>query len=107
MQSFFWSSRLTAMLAVLLPLSCALAETWDGGGDGVSWNDPLNWDTNAPIVSGSAGQQLIFVSGTPLPTTQNFGGTFSLQNLVFGGGGPFTVNGNPISFDNLGSNPQL
>ncbi len=24
----------------------SIAVTWDGGGDGFSWTDPLNWDTN-------------------------------------------------------------
>lgn len=35
--------------ALLFSLSATIlsAQTWDGGGDGTSWEDPLNWDGNA------------------------------------------------------------
>ncbi|GGI56411.1 T9SS type A sorting domain-containing protein [Winogradskyella haliclonae] len=34
------------LMAIGLQLTAATV-TWDGGGDGTSWTDPLNWDTDA------------------------------------------------------------
>ena len=38
----------TAILFVGITLSTNLSAqtTWDGGGDGISWSDPLNWDSD-------------------------------------------------------------
>ena len=43
------STRLSFIAGViaLVASSWAHAVTWDGGGDGVDWHDPLNWDTDA------------------------------------------------------------
>src|SRR4051812_32115046 len=42
------------------PLTTALAadRVWTGAGDGVSWNDPLNWDGGAVVPSD--GDNLLF-----------------------------------------------
>ncbi len=40
------SRWLSVLLLLVLP-TVAQAITWDGGGDGTNWSDPLNWSTNA------------------------------------------------------------
>ncbi len=56
--------RVVHPLAIVLALLLALPQathaeeaplatvTWDGGGDGTSWNDPLNWDTDTVPLAG-------------------------------------------------------
>ena len=44
-------SLVAGMLWAMEPLS-AQAVTWDGGGNGTAWGDPLNWDPNALPVGG-------------------------------------------------------
>lgn len=51
-------ARLVAMfgllVAVLVSPVQATNYTWDGGGDGVNWTDPNNWDLNSGIPSTTA-----------------------------------------------------
>jgi hypothetical protein len=60
---FITLSVFTLTGALLLPYQEARAAssiTWDGGGDGYSFSDPLNWDTDAvPTASDS----IIILSG--------------------------------------------
>ena len=109
MHSFRHTSCRFILSASILALTSAASfcQTWDGGGDGVSWADKFNWSPDTVLVSGSPNLSLYIPSAVALPTTQNFGGTFQLQQLAFSGAGPFTVNGNPISFENLGAAPTL
>jgi hypothetical protein len=37
---------LTVLFLIIIYFSNAATRKWDGGGDGLSWNDPLNWDTD-------------------------------------------------------------
>ena len=30
----------------IIPQAFAATITWDGGGDGINWSDPLNWDSD-------------------------------------------------------------
>ncbi|MEM7536848.1 MAG: Ig-like domain-containing protein [Chloroflexota bacterium] len=61
---------------------------WDGGGDGTSWDDPLNWDTD--VVPAESDRVLIDVSGTPTITFSAGGVTIvslqSAENMQFTGG---------------------
>ena len=48
------SLRLSLILSLLLFSSQIVhAQLWDGGGDGTSWNDPLNWDGDLEPVLGA------------------------------------------------------
>jgi len=50
---------------------------WDGGGDGVAWNDPLNWDTDD--VPGSSDEAVVDVAGD---VTVTLNGSTTIQSLV-------------------------
>lgn len=52
-KSFFQNSLLFFLLFILFNLPSLQANgTWDGGGDGISWNDPLNWgDDLEPLAT--------------------------------------------------------
>ena len=78
------------------------AVSWDGGGDGVNWSDPINWSGNA--LPGAADDVTISVAG-PITVTHASGNTTvrsvtSDENLVISGGsftvtdGTSVVNGN-------------
>jgi len=61
---------LTALILVGALTGLAQTISWDGGGDGVSWSDPLNWSgdqlpgpTNDVVIPGGAGPMVVF-SGT-------------------------------------------
>ena len=103
------SIRRTILATSILALTSAAAfsQTWDGGGDGLNWAGAANWSPDTLLVSGSANLSLYIVSGGALTTSQNFAGTFVLQQLAFSSPGPYTINGNPIRFDNLGAAPTL
>jgi hypothetical protein len=55
----FGTTALAAILLLMIPLSLgslqqkayAATVTWDGGGDGVNFSDPLNWDTDTVPTS--------------------------------------------------------
>ena len=69
--------------------------TWDGGGDGTDWHDPLNWNTDgAPDPSDA----LVIASGTPTSTIN--------VNIVDGSitqtGGDITLSGR---FNSFGTDP--
>jgi aryl carrier-like protein len=51
-------SALVTLLIGSLP-ACAATFTWDGGGDGVNWTDPLNWNSNA--IPGAADDAVLGV----------------------------------------------
>ncbi len=51
---------------------------WDGGGDGINWTDPLNWDTNA--LPGSDDDVVIDVAGTP--TIRLASGTHQINSIL-------------------------
>jgi len=60
------------------PLVCGLgAVSWDEGGDGTQWTDPLNWDNDT--VPGPT-DDVCIDTGTPI--TVNVLGTQAVQSLV-------------------------
>ncbi len=68
-------------------------DTWTGGGDGKSWNDPNNWSEDA--VPGSNDEAIINVPGL---TVNYSGGSSSVNSVVSEAnliiaGGSLTVNG--------------
>ena len=92
-------------------------ETWDGGGDGVNWSDPLNWDGDATAPA-ATGDTLIFGGVTGLSNSNNS----QVSSLINGGitfaagAGAFTLSGSTISWEtdangvfisNLSSNDQI
>ena len=88
--------RIAAALALLLTCTASLAQTWTGGGDGVSWNSGLNWNV-LPVSGPSTIVQ--FNNAGAIITNQNLGNPFQLNNLFHGGAGSLTVNGNALSFN--------
>ena len=70
-----------------LSLGCASAIDWDGGGDGVTWTDPLNWDgdvlpTAADLAAFNFSPQVIQPNGN-----QSVLGVSFFDNYVLGGFG--------------------
>ncbi|MEM8679379.1 MAG: Calx-beta domain-containing protein, partial [Planctomycetota bacterium] len=53
--------------------------TWDGGGDGLSWSDPLNWDSDQLPVD--ADEVIIDLPGSD-PTIEYSSGSLSLASLT-------------------------
>jgi len=51
----------TLLLAFALPALSATTVSWDGGGDGETWSDPLNWSADA--IPGAADNVVINVAG--------------------------------------------
>ena len=80
--------------------------TWEGGGDGISWNDANNWNPNA--VPSSASQVQIPVDNTstinisgvidPVDSLELSGGT-----LEFSNGAAITINDLELNGGNLGN----
>src|SRR5262245_56135381 len=62
--------------------------TWDGGGDGVNWTDPINWSTNS--LPGATDDVLIDIAANPTihisSGTQSVQSLHSAENLVIDGG---------------------
>ncbi len=56
-------TRLPYSIIALLTTPVLFAQTvsWDGGGDGVSWHDPLNW--SADVLPGSSNDVTINLAG--------------------------------------------
>ena len=66
------------------------AVAWDGGGDGVNWDDPVNWSNNALPTGGD--DVTLNVAGTPTIVLRNAQSIRSLDNqetLVIQGNGTF------------------
>lgn len=53
---------LMALIMAILFSPILYAQTWDAGGDGESWNDPLNWDND--LIPGPTDDVLINVPET-------------------------------------------
>ena len=67
---------------------------WDGGGDGVNWADPLNWDANQLPATGDD----VVIDSAFDPTIQYDAGTLSLGSLTSNealhlAGGSLTITG--------------
>ncbi len=52
---------ITLLLAFAPPALSAATVSWDGGGDGETWSDPLNWSGDA--VPGATDNVVIDVAG--------------------------------------------
>lgn len=105
-------ARLRPFLAVLCLALPALAQaadkTWDGGGDGASWSDALNWNPDGVPASGDnvtisvAGSPSITLNGSATVGAFNcdepftvLGGTFSVTTANINA--DFTLNNSTIS----------
>jgi len=61
----------------LLPV--AVTVHWDGGGDGTSWSDPLNWDTDT--LPGADDDVIINVTEDPTVTIDGSAGNVSVNSI--------------------------
>ncbi len=52
---------------------------WDGGGDGTSWHDALNWDAN--VLPTAADDVLINTAGTPTIEHTNSAGNTTVRSI--------------------------
>ena len=63
-----------------LPLSdVALSVLWDGGGDGVSWSDPLNWSGDA--LPGAGDDVIINIADDPTVIIDASAGDVSVRSI--------------------------
>ena len=73
------------------------AQTWDGGGDGTSWNDPLNWDNNVtPTATDDVVIDLPMVSITipvTVPAIRSLRINSMLGSLTISSGALLTIDG--------------
>ncbi|HEY9172517.1 MAG TPA: CARDB domain-containing protein, partial [Verrucomicrobiae bacterium] len=68
-------TRACCLALALLPPSLLFGQpvSWDGGGDGVSWHDPLNWSgdavpgTNNDVLIAPAAATTVHYQGAPTP----------------------------------------
>ena len=80
------------------PLECRqllTAVSWDGGGDGSNWSDPINWSGDA--LPGATDDVTINVAGVITVThasgSTTIGSVNSAENLVISGGSLTVTNG--------------
>ncbi len=80
-----------ALLLLTSPLLRAQTITWDGGGDGVNWSDPLNW--SGDFVPGVTNNVIANVPSLVTITVGNNVTVASLQSeeALLVSGGTFTV----------------
>ncbi len=73
--------------------SLAPPKNWDGGGDGFSWNDPLNW--SGDLLPGPTDDVIIDVAGTPtIVSTGNVTiASLDSQEAISISGGTFASSG--------------
>jgi hypothetical protein len=88
MMSKFKQLGIVAAVVFGLHTKClAVTRDWDGGGDGITWGDGLNWDEDGvPAPSDDAD---IGMSGVLIPATH----IFFIQNLDVGVGGELAIEG--------------
>jgi len=83
-----------AFSAFALP---AATRTWTGGGDGLRWSDPLNWEGGACPTNGMKDAVSLSNPGTT-PVISNDLGTVSIGKILVTSGNVALV-GDPIVFD--------
>ena len=83
----------TSILALLS--ATALAQTWTGGGNGVSWNQAANWSV---LPVSNPGTFLSFANAAAITTNQNLGSPFQLFYIQHSGAGALTINGSALEF---------
>ena len=95
-------NRVLAVLGISLCLAAkpttvfAADKTWDGGGDGVSWNaSPANWDLDTAPV---ANDRLFFGGSTGLNPNNDFAANTIFGGITFNSGaGAFSLSGNIVN----------
>jgi len=90
-------TALAVMASFTMSLSAA-TKTWSGGGDGSSWNDPLNWENLQMPVSGQGDLVVLSNSGST-PTINNNLGAISIGKLSVTNSGNVALTGGEITFD--------
>jgi hypothetical protein len=74
----FFGIASLSLFAEVSPSAFAATRTWDGGGDGTSWGDSMNWSDNAAPIAGDS--VVIDVSGTDV-VVEYTGGNLTLSSL--------------------------
>jgi autotransporter-associated beta strand protein len=80
----------------------AAVRTWDGGGDGYFWSNPVNWDgdTAAP----ANGDDLVFSGTVGLTNYNDLAGDTDFLSVTFAAGaGAFQLDGNSIQLGTGGN----
>lgn len=97
-----WLSLRAGLLLAALFASAASAATvtWDGGGDGVSWQDPANWtgdklpsETDEVVLTPAGGTTVVFVSSDVAIRRLDLCGTLLLAGGSLGVGETVQVSG--------------
>jgi fibronectin-binding autotransporter adhesin len=92
-----------ALLSAFAVNTQAATLTWDGGGDGSTWTDASNWDTNtAPNTTGTPAYDAI-VFGAADPGTVNVGSGQSALSLTFDNASTFTMDLGANNFTQRGN----
>jgi hypothetical protein len=85
------------LISISFFTSTTCAQTWDGGGDGVNWSDPLNWNTKTvPTSSGAVSIGNFNVSLNVTTTCASLTFTGNSGSLTVGSGHTLTVTGNIV-----------
>lgn len=96
-------AALLAALAALATNAQAATLTWDGGGDGFTWTDASNWDTNtAPNTTGTPAYDAIIFGATD-PGTVNVGASQNALSLTFNNASAFTLDHGTNAFNQRGN----
>jgi len=74
----------------LIPVSSYAQITWDGGGDGTSWDNPFNWD---PDIVPGASEDVFITTGTPTLNVTATVNTLVMTNGTLGGTETLTISG--------------
>ncbi|MCP4644937.1 MAG: hypothetical protein GY851_31135, partial [bacterium] len=105
LRNLAWPLVVAVFVLVLCPFVHAATVTWDGGGDGTSWEDPLNWSGDVlpvnydDVTIDVAGQvvSVTAVTGLALGSLQCEEDFSTSANLTVYGpsavNGPFTMTG--------------
>ena len=91
---------LAAIIAVAAAFAAqATSLKWDGGGDGVNFSDPLNWDGDVAPAAGSDSYRLEFNGAANGKSLVNDIAGLAVTNVVFGSNAtsPVTISGQALT----------
>ena len=99
----------TTFLLLLIGQSCSAATvTWDGGGDGRSWNDAVNWSndrvpgvTDNVVLPASTATNVFYRGTQPSPRSLRNNGTLRIAGNGAVGNAALTVSGSLTNFGTI------
>jgi hypothetical protein len=94
-----FSFLLAAVIAVVAGAANATLLKWDGGGDGVKFSDPLNWDGDVAPAAGSGSYRLEFNGAANGKSLVNDIEGIAATNITFGSNAtsPVTISGEALT----------